>query len=137
MFSFQINTVGICKWSKKCWGVNNPYFQKDLKAQPFEIRTKMSGFQIVMPQLEPDHLNSDLHKVQISNVSVFQMVKFQIPSMFENLTTGHVWTIQLLDLFGIQMVIELKTLNGPTVEYHLVFMKLHSLVLDLNSWQSL
>ena len=41
----------------------------------------MSVFQMVAKS-KTDHLNSDLEKVRISNVSKFQMVGFQIPTVF-------------------------------------------------------
>ena len=37
---------------------------------------------IAIAKSKADHLNLDLEKVRISNVSKFQMVEFQIPTVF-------------------------------------------------------
>ena len=89
-------------WNPDKW---QPFCQK-----PFEIRTKMSGFQMVWfsngwdnsyshslsPTIwKPDHLKSDLQKVRIANVLDFKWLDFRSPlysewfRQFLFLTHGH------------------------------------------------
>ena len=97
-------------WSKRSWllmvrisnGIWNPEAQPfeiwtngSHFVKPFEIQTKMSEFRMIgtvviamakaRTFLKLDHLKSDLQKVWISNVSRFQMVKFQIPTVYRPL----------------------------------------------------
>ena len=79
-------------WKPNHWNPDKwlPFCQK-----PFEIRTNMSGFWMVrfsngwdytyghsQTIWKPDHLKSNLQNVWISNAFGFQMVGFQIPTVF-------------------------------------------------------
>ena len=140
--------------SKRCWVANGLSFEWDLKSRshnhlkwapfckkPFEIQTKMSGIQmarfqmvgtISILQLKPDYLKSDLQKIGISNVSVFQMVGFQIliPNNYETISSSQ----ERLKKFFFREKSILQNLQGShSIKHFTVVAKQYKLIVISNT----